>query len=104
MLIAFMGKDEIDGLKLKLKTGFEMKNLKEAKKIVWMEIQKNRKLELLRLTQKLYNQKVPTRFSMEKEKQLLYTYLYTYNFLVKALRSQKRTRPIWKKCHMRDGW
>ena len=68
MLIASKDKAEIDRLKSKLKAEFEMKDLGEARKILGMEIHRDRKLGLLRLSQKEYIQKVLARFSMEGAK------------------------------------
>jgi len=43
MLITSMSKVEIDKLKAQLRTEFEMKDLGEAKQILGMEIQRNRR-------------------------------------------------------------
>ena len=68
MLIASKDKAEINKLKEKLKAEFEMKDLGEAKKILGMEIVRDRKRFELRLTQKEYIKKVLCRFSMEDAK------------------------------------
>jgi len=52
MLIASKDKEEINKLKLKLKAEFEMKDLGEAKKILDMETERDRKHFELKLTQK----------------------------------------------------
>ena len=101
MLIASKDKAEIDRLKSELKTEFEMKDLGEARKILGMEIHRDRKLGLLRLSQKEYIQKVLARFSMEGAKAISTPCLCTYNFQVEALRSQKRTKLIWRRSLVR---
>lgn len=52
MLIASKNQGEIEILKTQLSKKFEMKDLGEAKKILGMEISRNRKLERLCVTQK----------------------------------------------------
>nr|GEW31731.1 retrovirus-related Pol polyprotein from transposon TNT 1-94 [Tanacetum cinerariifolium] len=54
MLIASQSLDEIEKLKIRLKSEFEMKDLDEAKMILGMEIVRDRKLRKLCLTQKQY--------------------------------------------------
>ena len=69
MLIASRNQEEICRLKAQLSKEFEMKDLGEAKKILGMEIAKDRQRGTLCLTQKQYLKKVLQRFSMfEKTK------------------------------------
>nr|GEX15600.1 retrovirus-related Pol polyprotein from transposon TNT 1-94 [Tanacetum cinerariifolium] len=58
MLIASQNLDEIEKLKIRLKSEFEMKDLGEAKTILGMEIVRDRKLRKLCLTQKQYLRRV----------------------------------------------
>nr|GFD20077.1 retrovirus-related Pol polyprotein from transposon TNT 1-94 [Tanacetum cinerariifolium] len=62
MLIASQSLDEIEKLKTRLKREFEMKDLDEAKMILDMEIDRDRKLRKLCLTQKQYLRRVLKRF------------------------------------------
>ena len=63
MLIATKNMSEVDKLKAQLKQEFEMKDLKTAKKILGMEIHRNRQEGKLFLYQK-YIEKVLERFGM----------------------------------------
>src|SRR5574338_434346 len=65
MLIASKDKNEINKLKLSLKSEFEMRDLGEVRRILGMEIERDRKRFELKLTQKEYIEKVLIRFSME---------------------------------------
>jgi cytochrome c biogenesis protein ResB len=58
MLIASKSQVEIDKLKVQLNKEFEMKDLGEVKKILGMEISRNRQRGKLWLTQKQYLKKV----------------------------------------------
>ena len=58
MLVAFKDKNEINNLKLNLKSKFEMKNIGEAKRILGMEIKRDQKHFELKLTQKECIEKV----------------------------------------------
>ncbi|GJU44747.1 transposable element [Tanacetum coccineum] len=62
MLIASQSSDEIEKLKTRLKSEFEMKDLGKAKMILDMEIVRDRKLRKLCLTQKQYLRRVLKRF------------------------------------------
>jgi hypothetical protein len=53
---------EIDRLKAQLRTEFEMKDLREAKKILGMEIQRDRRKGTVCLTQTQYLKKILQRF------------------------------------------
>ena len=64
MLIASKSQKEIEKLKTQLNREFEMKDLGEAKKILGMEISRDRKLGRLCLTQKHYLRKVLKRFGI----------------------------------------
>ena len=64
MLIAAKDMSEINRLKAQLNGEFEMKDLDTAKKILGMEIQRDRKAGKLFLSQKGYLEKVLERFGM----------------------------------------
>ena len=64
MLIASKDKSLISKLKSQLSEEFEMKNLGAAKKILGIEIQRDRKTGKLHLSQGHYLEKVPGRFNM----------------------------------------
>ena len=65
ILIAAKNKVEIGKLKLQLNKEFEIKDLGEAKKILGMEIQRDRLKGTVGLSQKAYLQKVLRRFGMD---------------------------------------
>ena len=64
MLIAAKSKEEIRTVKAQLNNEFEMKDLGAAKKILGMEILRNRVAGRLSLSQKGYIEKVLHRFNM----------------------------------------
>ncbi|KAI3465815.1 hypothetical protein Pfo_022478, partial [Paulownia fortunei] len=64
MLIASQSQMEIDKLKAQLNQEFEMKDLGKAKKILGIEISRDRTRGKLCLTQKKYLKKVLQRFGM----------------------------------------
>ena len=66
MLIASRNQGEICRLKAQLSKEFEMKDLGEAKKILGMEIARDRQRGTLCLTQKQYLKKVLQRFGMSE--------------------------------------
>lgn len=68
MLIAARNKSDIDQLKVLLGQHFEMKDLGAAKKILGMEIYRNRQAGKLYLSQKSYILKVLERFGMSNAK------------------------------------
>ena len=68
MLIAAKSKIEITKLKKLLSSGFDMKDLGSAKKILGMEISRDRKSGLLFLSQQNYIKKVLQRFNMQNAK------------------------------------
>jgi hypothetical protein len=65
MLIASKSKVEIDRLKAQLKTEFEMKDVGEAKKILGMEIRRDRRKGTVCLTQTQYLNKILRRFGVD---------------------------------------
>ena len=65
ILIAVKSKLEIGKLKLQLNEEFKIKDLGEAKKILGMEIQRDRLKGTVGLSQKAYLQKVLRRFGMD---------------------------------------
>ncbi|KAK9200145.1 hypothetical protein WN944_015341 [Citrus x changshan-huyou] len=67
MLIASKSKDEIEKLKTQLNQEFEMKDLGEAKKILGMEICRDRARGKVSLSQKQYLKKVLQQFSMTEQ-------------------------------------
>ncbi|KAG8503271.1 hypothetical protein CXB51_001260 [Gossypium anomalum] len=68
MLIAAKDKGEIRKVKAQLSEEFEMKDLGPAKKILGMEILRDRKISKLYLSQKGYIEKVLCRFNMQSAK------------------------------------
>ncbi|KAG8488863.1 hypothetical protein CXB51_016741 [Gossypium anomalum] len=68
MLIAAKDKGEIRKVKAQLSEEFEMKDLGPAKKILGMEILRDRKISKLYLSQKGYIEKLLCRFSMRSAK------------------------------------
>ncbi|KAG8500695.1 hypothetical protein CXB51_002843 [Gossypium anomalum] len=68
MLIAAKDKGEIRKVKAQLSEEFEMKDLGPAKKILGMEILRDRKASKLYLSQKRYIEKVLCRFNMQSAK------------------------------------
>ena len=73
MLIASRNKGEICRLKAQLSKEFEMKNMGEAKKILDMEIARDRQRGTLFLTHKQYFKKVLQRFGMSEKTKLVST-------------------------------
>lgn len=68
MLLASCDVDEINNIKQKLKQEFEMNELGSAKRILGMEIRRNRSDHTLFLTQQAYILKMLTTFSMNETK------------------------------------
>lgn len=68
MLIAAKNMNEVDKLKSLLSSKFDMKDLGPAKKILGMEINRDRKARKLWVSQKNYLKKVLERFSMSDAK------------------------------------
>ena len=65
MLIACKDMSEINRLKAQLTSEIEMKNLGAAKKILGIEIHRDRKADTLFLSQKTYIEKLLERFGMQ---------------------------------------
>ena len=70
MLIACHDREEINHLKRLLSRKFEMKELGKAKRILKMDIIRNRSKKILFLTQQSYIKKVVVRFGMNDAKQV----------------------------------
>jgi hypothetical protein len=70
MLNATKSKKQITTLKSLLSSEFEMKDLGSSKKILGMEITRDRKSTVLFLNQQNYIQKVPHRFNMHDAKSI----------------------------------
>jgi hypothetical protein len=68
MLIAASNMKDVNQLKHQLSTEFDMKDLGAAKKILGMEIHRDRKNRRLWISQKSYIEKVLERFGMDKAK------------------------------------
>ncbi|KAJ0489574.1 putative RNA-directed DNA polymerase [Helianthus annuus] len=68
MLLACKDKAQVEATKKLLMCEFDMKELGEAKKILGMEIHRNRESGILRLTQESYVKKVLNNFFMEQSK------------------------------------
>lgn len=68
VLIAYKRMDQINKLKQQLKSTFEMEDLRAAKKILGVDLTKDRKKGVLRLSQHNYIKKVLERFGMETSK------------------------------------
>jgi len=64
MLIASKSRPTIDKLKKNLSFSFEMKDLGEAKKVLGMEIERDRKDDKVSLTQNGYLKKVLQKFNI----------------------------------------
>ena len=73
MLIASKSRVEIEKLKTQLSSEFEMKDLGEAKKILGMEISRDRGKGKVCLTQKQYLMKVLQRFGVSEQSKLVST-------------------------------
>ncbi|CAL9004259.1 unnamed protein product [Prunus brigantina] len=67
MLIASSNITEIDKLKARMQRKFEMKDLCEARKISGMEITKDRKRDLVCLSQKQYLEKLLHTFGINED-------------------------------------
>lgn len=78
MLLASQSVEEIQKLKLRLKSIFEMKELGEAKKILGIEICRNKQQRKLLLSQKSYLEKLVNKFHMldAKEVNVLFKVLH----------------------------
>ena len=86
MLIAYKSRSAIDKLKKDLSFKFEMKDLGEGKKMLGMEIERDRKSSKVSLTQKGYLQKILQRFNINGDTESVSTPL-THYFKLKATMS-----------------
>ena len=68
MLIVSSSKEEIQAMKKQLNAEFSMKDLGAATRILGIDIQRDRKMKILTLSQKSYFEKVLRSFSMENAK------------------------------------
>ena len=68
MLVACKDREEIDKLKVLLNSEFEMNDLGYARKILGMEIRRNRSKGIMFLSQEKYLRKVLETFDMSKAK------------------------------------
>ena len=68
MLVACKEKRHLEQVKEMLKVEFEMKDLGSAKRILGMEIERDKSKRVLRLSQKSYISKVLSRFEMNNVK------------------------------------
>ena len=68
MLVACKEKRHLEQVKEMLKAEFEMKDLGSAKRILGMEIERDRSKRVLRLSQNSYISKVLSRFEMNNVK------------------------------------
>ncbi len=91
MLIASKSKVEIERLKTQLNLEFEMKDLGEAKKILGMEICRDRAHGRVSLSQKQYLKKVLQKFGMNEQKKVVSTPLASHFKLSAQLSSSTNT-------------
>ena len=68
MLIASQSREKIQQLKLDSKSTFEMKDLGKARKILGIEIKRDKKIRTLGLSQENYLRKLIQRFGMAEAK------------------------------------
>ena len=99
MLIAAKDKSEIAKLKAQLSKEFEMKDLGAAKKILGMEIIRDRKAGKLYLSQKGYIEKVLHRFNMHNAKPVS-TPLATTNYIQHYVLYQRMILSICLEFHI----
>ena len=88
MLIACKSKGEIDRLKTQLSNEFEMKDLGEARRILGMEISRDRVKRTVHLTQKQYLKRILQRFNIDSKTKPVSTPMASY-FKLSALQSPK---------------
>jgi len=87
ILIASNNKSEVEKLKSKLSREFEMKDLGAAKRILGIEIKRDKKRKLLYLSQELYLRKVLERFGISNSK--LVTTLMSQQFKLNTSQAPK---------------
>jgi len=86
MLIVFKSKSTINKLKKNLSSEFDMKDLGEAKKVLGMEIKRERRSDKISLTQKGYLMKVFQKFNINGDTKSVSTPLAPH-FKLKATMS-----------------
>lgn len=84
MLVTCKDMAEIEKLKSELNKAFEMKNLGAAKRILGMEIRRNRSYKELFLSQRSYLEKVIQRYSMTDCKPVQFQLANTSNYLTRS--------------------
>ena len=98
MLIASKDKEEVKHLKSRLAEEFDMKDLGPAKKILGMEILRDRNGRTLRLSQEAYVKKVLARFGMEDAKPAFDTIGATFQIVsIDVAYYRRRKEPICPK-------
>src|SRR4051812_12665361 len=100
MLIAVKGMKEITTLKEHLSSEFEMKDLGAAKKILGMEITRDRKSGLLFLSQQSYIKKVLHRFNMEGSKSVSTPLLLILNCQFLNVLLLMKSLSTCQRCHI----
>jgi len=93
MFIASKSRSVIDKLKKDLSFEFEMKDLGEAKKVLGMEIKRDRRSGKIRLTQKGYLQKVLQKFNINGDTKTVSTSLaphFKLKFIMSLTTVEKR--------------
>jgi len=75
MLIAFKSRSTINKLKKDLSSEFKMKDLSEVKKILGIEIERDRKDDKVSLTQKGYLKKILQKFNINGDTKSVSTQL-----------------------------
>lgn len=90
MLIAYKDREDIDKLKMLLNFEFEMKDLGYARKILGIEIKRNRSKGTMFLSQDGYLRKVMNVFEMNDAKPVqLHLALRTFQFMQIVMSSNK---------------
>jgi len=90
-LIASKSISAINKLKNQLSSEFEMKDLGEAKRVLGMKIDKDRKKDIVSLTQKRYLQKILQKFNIQSDPMSISTPL-TPHFKLAATLSPEVSR------------
>ena len=97
MLIASQSHVEIQSLKLKLNSVFEMKELGEARKILGIEISRNRQLRKVLFSQKSYLKKLIRKFHMLETKEVNVPFVQHYKLSHIQLPSDEESMREMKK-------
>lgn len=100
MLIVVKNKHEVDLLKSKLNNEFDMKDLGAAKRILGIEIQKDRKAEKLWVSQRRYVKKVLKRFSIQNAKPISTTLANPFKLSTTLCPTTDEKWKICPKCRM----